>query len=1071
MHRHLLATSAMAAALALPAFAGSAAAQDITTARTTPAATSTIANGAPGNLRITSTGSVTVSAGTAVTQDSNHTVLNEGTIRISNADNAIGIAAAAGTNGTITNTGTITVDENYTPTDGDNDGDLDGPFALGSGRYGIRTLGAHSGAITNTGTITVEGNNSYGIALGGTQTGNVINNGTINVLGNDTVGIALDDVAGNVRIAGAVTVRGEDAIGAHLAGDITGRLEVQGTLAATGYRNTTAPANTSRLDADDLLQGGPALLVEGNVTAGIVVAVPPRDADPNNADEDSDGIPDASEGSGAIQSFGAAPAMVIGATDRAIAVGPLAGTATQYGLQVDGTVRGAGVYTGVSATGIQIGGRGGDVTIANGIGIAGTVGATAVNAGATGLQIGAGAQTPLIHVTGTVEASANNAATASATAIRVEAGANVPTIRNAGRVRAGVGADGTATAIIDLSGNVTLIENSGLIAATGATATSTRNVAVDLSANTTGTTLRQTVVGAGITAPSIEGDVKFGTGNDLFELADGSYKGTAIFGGGSDRLTLSGDAVFTGTARFAAGVDTLSLAGSSVFSGAADFGGGADILTLAGTARFSGTLANSGGLAVTMTGGVLDVTAPATIASLNVSGTSVLVATLDKDAGEGTFLTVAGEASFGTGAQLALRVADLENAEGTYDILQAGTLTGANNLQITNTTLPFIFKATLGTDALANRLSVTIARRTATELGLNAAQSSAYTAILAALQQDEQIEDLFLATTDADGFRRAVNQILPDHAGGTFDGLSLGLRTLARQQAEATGPVYSVGGLDIILNAAVWNGGKDAGATAGYDLAGLGASAAAEVDTGFGALGLSLGWMFSDYDQGTDLASVYSHSYEAALYWRGQWDGLTAHARGSVGKANFKGERILRGTLGTTPVERTATGDWSGTFVSASGGISYETGGTFFVRPAVSFDYLSLSEKAFTDTGGGKALNLSVDKRSSDEFAVNGGVTAGIDFTGTGPRDANWFRVEGEGGWREIVGGSLGATTARFEGGTAFTITPEDREGGWYARARAMGGNRIFELGGELGAEQRKDDVALTLRGTLRMGF
>lgn len=1071
MHRHLLATTAMTAAIALPVLASSAAAQDITTARTTPAATSTIANGAPGNLRITSAGSVVVSTGTAVTQDSNNTVLNEGTIRISNADNAVGIAATAGTNGTITNTGTITVDENYTATDGDNDGDLDGPFALGSGRYGIRTLGAHSGAITNTGTITAEGNNSYGIALGGLQTGNVINNGTVQVLGNNSVGMALGDVAGNVRIAGTVGARGANAVGAHLAGDLTGRLEVQSVLTATGYRSTTAPANTAALDADDLLQGGPALLVEGNVTGGIVVAVPPRDADANNPDEDSDGIPDANEGSGQIQSFGAAPALLIGASDRGIAVGPLAGTASQYGLQVDGTVRGTGVYSGISATGIQIGGRGGNVAIANGIGIAGTVGATAVNANATGLRIGAGAQTPLIHVTGTVEASANNAATASATAILVEAGANVPTIRNAGKVRAGVGADGMASAIIDLSGNVTLIENSGLIAATGASATSTRNVAIDLSANTTGATLRQTVVGAGIAAPSIEGDVKFGTGSDVFDLADGTYKGMAIFGGGGDRLTLSGDAVFTGTARFAAGVDTLSLAGTSVFSGLADFGGGADILTLAGTARFAGTLANSSGLAVTMTGGVLDVTAPATIASLNVSGTSVLVATLDKDAGEGTFLSVAGEASFGSGARLAVRVADLDNAEGTYAILQAGTLTGANNLQITETTLPFLFKATLGVDTLANRLSVTIARRSATELDLNAAQSSAYTAIFAALQQDEQIEDLFLATTDADSFRRSLNQILPDHAGGTFDGLSLGLRTLARHQAEATGPVYSLGGLDIILNAAVWNSSKDAAATSGYDLAGLGASAAAEVDTGVGSFGLSLGWIFNDYDQGTDLASVYSHSYELALYWRGQWDGITAFARGSVGKANFKGERTLRGNLGNTPVERTATGDWSGSFTSASGGVSYETGGTFFLRPSVSFDYLSLSEKAFTDTGGGRALNLSVDKRQSDELAVNGGITAGIDFTGTRPRDANWFRVEGEAGWREIVGGALGATTARFEGGTAFTIMPEEREGGWYARARAMGGNRIFELGGELGVEQRSGNVALSLRSSLRMGF
>jgi hypothetical protein len=42
----------------------------------------------------------------------------------------------------ITLSGKIIVDESFTPTDTDNDGDLDGAFATGSNRFGIRTNGA-----------------------------------------------------------------------------------------------------------------------------------------------------------------------------------------------------------------------------------------------------------------------------------------------------------------------------------------------------------------------------------------------------------------------------------------------------------------------------------------------------------------------------------------------------------------------------------------------------------------------------------------------------------------------------------------------------------------------------------------------------------------------------------------------------------------------------------------------------------------------------------------------------------------------------------------------------------------
>ena len=72
---------------------------------------------------------------------------------------------------------------------------------------------------------------------------------------------------------------------------------LQGKITSTGYRFTTPPADPSKLDADDLLQGGPAVSIEGNVAKGIILAIPPKDNSTTDNDEDDDGIEDTKEGS------------------------------------------------------------------------------------------------------------------------------------------------------------------------------------------------------------------------------------------------------------------------------------------------------------------------------------------------------------------------------------------------------------------------------------------------------------------------------------------------------------------------------------------------------------------------------------------------------------------------------------------------------------------------------------------------------------------------------------------------------------------------------------------------------
>lgn len=1066
MPRYLLASTAL---FALAAGVHSARAEDITTKKTTPLRTSTIKAGAADSINITKDGSVVLTAGTAVTMDSDHAITNAGAITVSNG--SAGILAAADTTGNITNSGTITVDEPYKPSDGDNDGDPDGPYALGSHRYGIRTGGAHIGNIANSGKITVQGNDSAGIALGGKLTGNFTHNGETTVTGDRSTGIEAGAIDGDVRLAGSVTARGKDAIGAHFSGNVDGAMVVQGTVVATGYRYTTVPSDPSKLDADDLLQGGPALLVEGDVSGGIVLAIPPKDNDPNNADEDADGIPDKDEGSAKVVSYGAAPAMVIGATNHTVTIGPVAGTASGYGLQIDGAVEGQGLYSGIDATGLAIGGRGGTVTIANGIGVRGSITAASNGASATAVRVGAGTTTPELKNAGAIAATGGDAASAMTTAIHVTAGASLPAIRNSGSIKATAGKAGTATAILDESGTVTLIENSGTIAASGAQDGSGRNVAIDLSAGNQGATVRQTQVAAGFAAPAITGDIRFGSGNDLLSIADGSLTGDVIFGGGSDTLALSGDAMQTGKVTFGSAADTMTLAGSARFSGTVDFGGGADMLTLTGTSVFSGNLVNAAQASVKVTGGTLDVSTPAQLGSLDIGKDGVLVATLDATAGQGSAYTVAGTASFAEGSKLAIRLADVSTAEGSYQVLTAGAIQGLDKLDTVTDLVPFMFKASLDENAAANTIVVDVARRSVAELGLNRSQASAYNAVFAALTKDDKIEDVFLSITDGGTFRDAVAQMLPDHAGGTFEGISLGVRTLARQLQDPPNRIEADGKIATTVNLAFWGSDKNTGQTAAYDLSGYAWSLGGEYQTGLGYFGATVSYLWNNHKIGA-ASEVKSGSVEGAVHWRGQWGAFGGFARASIGHSDFDSERTFTGVASTGDVKRTMDGSWNGSFVSFAAGASAEGGSQFFFfRPQVSLDYVRLKEDGYAETGD-DALDLTVDKRTSDELGLNAGMTVGVDLLGMRARDENWMRIETEGGWREVLSGSLGATTARFgtgdvEQGDRFTLSPDGSTSGWFARLRAYGGPGGFIMGGELSADQRHGDVNLALRGSV----
>jgi len=301
--------------------------------------------------------------------------------------------------------------------------------------------------------------------------------------------------------------------------------------------------------------------------------------------------------------------------------------------------------------------------------------------------------------------------------------------------------------------------------------------------------------------------------------------------------------------------------------------------------------------------------------------------------------------------------------------------------------------------------------------------------------------------------------------------VTLGDRTLARALNDPKAPYKDEGGWGYWLSQVAWGSSKSIGDTAGYRIGGWGISGGAELDTGFGKAGLSLAYLSGkDDDKATD-NTVRANQYSIAAHWRYESNGLQIGARGSYSFINFDGERFFRSGSGTDAIDKTIKGDWNGSLYSASANVSQQLwSGLFFVRPSASVEYYHLSEDGYQEAGGGSALDLNVDKRTSDELAVNGLMVAGFEL-GAQDQDTGFLRMEAEGGWRQIAGGSLGETSARFEDGETFTLTPEDRKSGWVARLRAIGGNSAFQMAGEVGAEDRDEKVGITARASLHIGL
>ena len=1036
MRRSLL--TAAAAPLALLAGSQAFAETQITDSRTSPVQTSTANNGQPDNVAITSSGSVKVNGPVAVTVDSSNTLSNAGTIEIKDVDNSTSVLIQGGHTGAFTNTGTINNTESYTASDSNNDGIVDGPFAKGTGRYGVRLTGPAPfvGAFSNAGSIAVNGNNSYGVSLEAPLQGDLSSTTTIGVIGDNSYGLReTGGITGKVNLLGSVNGGGGGTVGASFEGDVTGGITLYGSIAASGYRTATRspnPAANAGLLPEDLLQSGSALVIRGNLGKGLFIGAPPTStvATDTTTDADGDGIVDSAEGSGSLTVSGSAPALLIGAGGKDVHFGAFGTGDNNYGLIVRGTISGNGVFDGRSGTAVQVGVAGGTVHLDGGLRNVGTITAQAYEQDATGIHLLSGTTAPQIRNEGTIGAQVTSAIASSSTALLLDAGSTSSSLVNAGVITAqSQGNLASSYAVIDRAGGISSVINTNVIQAlptpaSGSESTTGVAVALDLSANTTGVSLAQNANSSTTITPTITGDILLGSGNDNVQIKAGNVTGALAFGAGSAVFNVSG-------------------------------------------ATYRGAVTGSGPMAMSVSNGTLEDRSATTLqlTSLNVGDKAVLVVAADPAHNTATHLNVAGPATISSTASLGLYLASLPTGPQHYTVISSPNLTAPNTTL--TATAPYLFVAGFTADTAAGTVDLDLRRRTAQEAGLNQAETAAYDPVYFALSKDTGIQRAFLAQTTQAGLTSALDQMLPDHAGGVFRALARASEAASAAAAEGPLGEERAGPTRAWTSEIVMHEDKSAGDALSYRTLGVGAVGGIESVSAKGdALGVRFGFVAANV-RNPDLPSdnlLAVSNLNLGLYWRGAFGPLRADAQVSAGYLWTDGRREFLYSDSTGVVHRKAQANWNGYTLAGRVGLRYVANlGHVVFEPRVSLDYFREHESGYTESGGGDGFDLKVAGRSGSVLSATPSLVAGYEW-GTGWR----WRPQVTVGYRAVLSGDAGTTQAELaSGGSSFLLASESlKESALFGRVGIRVYSDYLDLMIDGGVEETTDytdvDVRLT---------
>ena len=1057
----LLATALTAVTATAPGFAQT----EIDDERTSQVRTSTINDGEPGDIVITTAGRVTVTGiRPAVVIDSNNNLDNSGRISVTGGDGATAVAVRGGIEGDVTHQGQIIVNGNESVTDEDGDGDLDGPGAIGSDRVGIRVGGAqlYTGDIitTSSSSISVVGNDSAAIRVEGPMDGSLLLDGNATVVGDRSFVYDIRaDVSGDLLLGGTSSAVGEDSGALNVTGDIGGAIRLTGSLTASAYRFTgTATSSVQdQLDEDDARLSGATAGIFASVAGGLYIS------GIGTTDE-------VSAPAGNISARGSAPALLIAATTASgdIALGEVVLPAVEddpdteddesqdaqalgYSFFSRGTVTATSDYEGRSATAIRIEGHRDEddtlytATLTHGFANDGIVSATSYGATATSVWMGEGAVMPTVFNSNQITATSIGV-DGAARALVIDPGADVAELINEGSIFAFARDGGSAIAVRDYSGTLRSVENSGVIAARleagGFAANNSQpesdveSTAIDLSAGTEGATIRQyRRDGQDEDADiGIFGDIRLGSGDDEVLVEAGEIDGNIFFGDG------------------------------------------ADFLRIASGASVSGALVDSDSDLSLDVDGELQIAnrSTANIREARFGDGSRLVFEVDQDGAFAGSLNASGTVTFESGARVTASLTQLVGDGAEFVVLTANELVIEDAInELENTEAPYLYRASISRNPDdANQLVLTLRRKTAEELGMHGNQAAQYEMAYGTWTANSDLGSAMASLNTEGEFFSAYDQLLPEYAASAIQ-FALASNDSAlgalsnRLEAVRLSP-EDTGGLWIQEFA--FFADRAAGEfSPGYRGHGIGMAVGADRPLGpFYAVGLNFVGAAAEISESDGFDDPMSAlTAQAGVYAGAEAGGVTLDLYAGAGLDSFETTRNIQ----IAGFSATSEADWNGYHYTGSArlGRDFDLAEWLRVTPSLSVDYLAMHESSYEESGGGLGVDLFIDERDSTSFSS----TAALTFSSVFDRGNSWWAPQMRIGYRNELSSDGTETYARYVGETdMFTLRSEELPGSgaiFGLGVTAGSGYSTFALAYD--ADFRDDFVRHTARLVIRMVF
>lgn len=1003
----------MAAAGVLPTLPAWAADAMISTARTTPIATSTADGASPGNITVTSEGSVRVATGPAVTLDSSHTVTNNGAIEVTQEANAVGVQIATGgagntLTGSLADNGTISIT-------GPAESSALWPTYVNNTGIQVSGAGIFNGSITRGAgsVLTVGGNGGTGIAVLSQMNGALTNGGVIRLGRQESFGIkTLSAISGDITNTGQIETTGQESIGIYAGGNVGGAIINRGTVL------TGAPASTdSSGTAVAAVRGGQALWVAGNA-GGIFL-------DGNaltKEQEEASGIPDGATPDSLLSVRGAAEAVLIGqggtATPTNIVIGALAGDTNgasfvnRGNIATEATLRTTMART-INITGNTINGTAYQTTLTGAFrNEGGDITAQATDSPVEVIRIGENASVPLLYNSGRIYGRASdsneNATTGTAgggggnaTGVVIAATGGLPELINDGRIGAEArGSVPNATTILDHSGTLSRVTNNGNL-------TAIRNgiglaTALDLRQNTSGITLNN--------AGTISGDMVFGSGADSVTSSAGIIVGNMTLGAGNDTVALSNTDT-TSIINLGDGAHTVALTNSKLTGG---------ILLGTGTASLdasASTLTINAASEVQVTDAVFR---NGSTLNFNISASS-------ETAGG---IKAAGSVVVENGTLLNTTLSGAVVEQFTVNLIEAQSLTVNADLAGLQPGSTVMYRRQIRlADDNANVLQYQITRRNATELGLSERLGTIYDNWVPALAQDTSFAGTMAAFTDQAEFENALEQLVPDTSDAArrvaLNGRTLSqgainrrLSGFARNRNEPMGRLRASWWLQQLTT---FGSGDGAGTVPGYSTLAIGLAGGVDAEWFEDSIiGLSISQTFGSAEEkgraATDSVKLSTTSFD--LYTRFNTD--VAYIQGTLGYGLNSYRQNRQVEVGTSVQRRTGGKSpgyqWGG---RVDVGTQMNAGGTILTAYLRS-SYFNIYRHAYEEGGGGPAVDLRYNSRSYTSIRGGGGVMAERRIQ-LGAASSLAFNLHAD--YAHEFDDEATAVTARFTGGTStFTL-------------------------------------------------